>query len=157
VNLELDAETKCSNGMIEVLFALYNGASAVIVTGINPHSNGHIYNSANLTRKHTRFDRDILIGLLRQGYPIYTADRQVRMKSACRFGRATKNQDPRRHNKQAAIYNSDLPGLVNRDDPVQLKLPKNTKTIRAILFAKATVTLYGFVARSSATRASAQP
>ncbi|MBB2670684.1 UNVERIFIED_ORG: hypothetical protein GGE44_000225 [Rhizobium esperanzae] len=77
VNLELDAETKCSNGMIAVLFALYNGADAVIITGINPHSNGHIYNSANLTRKHTRFDREILIRLLRQGYPIYTADPQV--------------------------------------------------------------------------------
>ncbi|MBX4994118.1 hypothetical protein ABID08_003603 [Rhizobium binae] len=77
VNLELEAETKCSNGMIAVLFALYNGASAVIITGINPHSNGHLYNSANLTRKHTRFDRDILMRLLRQGYPIYTADPHV--------------------------------------------------------------------------------
>lgn len=77
VNLELDADTKCSNGIIAVMFALLNGASAVIITGINPHSTGHAYNAANLTRKHVRMDSEMLARLIRQGYPIYTADPQV--------------------------------------------------------------------------------
>jgi len=77
LNLELDAETKCSNGIVAVLFALYNGSKAVIISGINPHSIGHVYNSANLERKHVRTDSETLARLVRRGYPIYTADPQV--------------------------------------------------------------------------------
>ncbi|MDK4731557.1 membrane-anchored protein [Rhizobium sp. CNPSo 3490] len=77
LNLELDADTKCSNGVIAVLFALYNGATAVILSGINPNSTGHVYNSANLERKHVRMDSEMLARLVRLGYPIYTADPQV--------------------------------------------------------------------------------
>ncbi|MGG7576453.1 membrane-anchored protein [Rhizobium sp. Nf11,1] len=77
LNLELDADTKCSNGIIAVLFALYNGATAVILSGINPNSTGHVYNHANLERKHVRTDSETLVRLVRLGYPIYTADPQV--------------------------------------------------------------------------------
>ncbi|MGO4483784.1 membrane-anchored protein [Rhizobium pisi] len=77
LNLELDAETKCSNGIIAVLFALYNGATAVIISGINPHSAGHVYNGVNLARKHVRMDAETLARLVSLGYPIYTADPQV--------------------------------------------------------------------------------
>lgn len=77
LNLELDAETKCSNGVVAVIFALYNGATAVIISGINPHSAGHVYNGVNLARKHVRMDAKTLARLVRLGYPIYTADPQV--------------------------------------------------------------------------------
>ncbi|NEJ02642.1 membrane-anchored protein [Rhizobium leguminosarum] len=77
LNLELDAETKCSNGIIAALFALYNGATAVILSGINPHSAGHVYNGVNLARLHVRMDAEILARLVQLGYPVYTADPQV--------------------------------------------------------------------------------
>lgn len=73
-SLELDADSKCSNGINAVLFALYNGATAVIITGINPGSGGHAYNKVNLSRQHVRMDQEILTRLLQQGYPIFTTD-----------------------------------------------------------------------------------
>jgi hypothetical protein len=77
LNLELNAETKCSNGLIAVLFALHNGAKAVIITGINPHSAGHAYNGINLVRKHVQMDSEMLKRLVGLGCPIYTADPEV--------------------------------------------------------------------------------
>jgi hypothetical protein len=74
---ELDAISKCSNGVIAVLFALLNGATAVIISGINPNSTGHVYNQENLSRLHVEMDNEILLTLLRQGYPVYTADPEV--------------------------------------------------------------------------------
>ncbi|MCO4319596.1 membrane-anchored protein [Phyllobacterium sp. 21LDTY02-6] len=74
---ELDAYSKCSNGVIAVLFALYNGASAVIITGINPNSAGHIYNDANLSRSHVQTDSEVLLRLLEKGFPVYTTDPEV--------------------------------------------------------------------------------
>lgn len=76
-SLELDADSKCSNGINSVLFALHNGASAVIITGINPNSGGHAYNKENLSRLHVQMDAKILHSLMQQGYPIYTADPAV--------------------------------------------------------------------------------
>ncbi|NEJ03327.1 membrane-anchored protein [Rhizobium leguminosarum] len=76
-NLELDTETKCLNGIIAALFALYNGAAAVILSGINPHSAGHVYNRVNLARLHVRSGAEMLERLVRLGYPVYTADPQV--------------------------------------------------------------------------------
>lgn len=73
-SLELDADSKCSNGMNAVLFALHNGAPAVIITGINPNSAGHVYNQAGLTRLHTQMDKQLVAKLLEAGRPIYTAD-----------------------------------------------------------------------------------
>lgn len=73
-SLELDADSKCSNGMNAVLFALHNGAPAVIITGINPNSAGHVYNQAGLTRLHTQMDKQLVAKLLQTGRPIYTAD-----------------------------------------------------------------------------------
>ncbi|UXN60493.1 membrane-anchored protein [Phyllobacterium zundukense] len=75
--LELDAISKCSNGVIAVLFALLNGATAVIISGINPQSTGHVYNQENLSRLHVEMDSEILLTLLRKGYPVYTADPEV--------------------------------------------------------------------------------
>ncbi|MBB3452089.1 hypothetical protein FHT86_000345 [Rhizobium sp. BK313] len=74
---ELGADDKCSNGINAVLFALYNGATAVIITGINPASGGHIYNHANLARLHIQRDREILLRLMERGYPVFTADPTV--------------------------------------------------------------------------------
>jgi hypothetical protein len=74
---ELDAMSKCSNGVIAVLFALLNGATDVIISGINPNSTGHIYNRENLSRLHVQMDREMLLALVRQGYPVYTADPEV--------------------------------------------------------------------------------
>lgn len=74
---ELGADDKCSNGINAVLFALYNGATEVIITGINPDSGGHVYNQENLARLHVRKDRDVLQRLLARGYPIFTADSAV--------------------------------------------------------------------------------
>lgn len=73
-SLEVDAEAKCSNGVNAVLFALFHGAPAVIITGINPNSSGHAYNSAGLTRLHVQMDRMILERLLAAGNPIFTSD-----------------------------------------------------------------------------------
>jgi hypothetical protein len=74
---ELNADSKCSNGVNAVLFALYNGATAVIITGINPASGGHSYNQENLARQHVQMDKQVLQTLLRQGYPLYTTDPAV--------------------------------------------------------------------------------
>ena len=73
-SLELDADSKCSNGMNAVLFALYNGAPAVIITGINPNSAGHSYNQVGLARLHVHMDKELIARLLSQGRPIFTAD-----------------------------------------------------------------------------------
>jgi hypothetical protein len=74
---ELDADSKCSNGVNAVLFALHNGATAVIMTGINPASGGHSYNQENLARQHVQMDKQVLQTLLHQGYPLYTTDPAV--------------------------------------------------------------------------------
>jgi hypothetical protein len=76
-SFELDADSKCSNGINAVLFALYNGATAVIITGINPNSGGHAYNKVNLSRQHVRMDQEILLKLMQQGQPIFTTDPAV--------------------------------------------------------------------------------
>ena len=74
---ELGADDKCSNGINAVLFALYNGATEVIITGINPDSGGHVYNAENLTRLHVRKDREVLERLIERGYPVFTTDPSV--------------------------------------------------------------------------------
>lgn len=74
---ELGADDKCSNGINAVLFAIYNGATEVIITGINPDSGGHVYNTENLTRLHVRKDREVLERLLERGYPVFTTDPAV--------------------------------------------------------------------------------
>ncbi|GAA4326390.1 hypothetical protein GCM10023144_09820 [Pigmentiphaga soli] len=76
-SLELDAESKCSNGVNAVLFALYHGAPAVIITGIDPNSSGHVYNNAGEGRLHVQMDTIILQRLLAAGRPIFTADPAV--------------------------------------------------------------------------------
>ena len=74
---EQDKNYKCSNGVIAILFALYNGATAVVITGINPNSSGHIYNDVNLSRFHVQTDKEVLITLLERGFPLYTTDPEV--------------------------------------------------------------------------------
>lgn len=76
-SLELDAESKCSNGLNAVLFALYHGASAVIISGINPNSAGHSYNTVGLKRLHMGMDRMLIERLLKTGKPLFTADADV--------------------------------------------------------------------------------
>ena len=76
-SLELDTESKCSNGMNAVLFAFHNGAPAVIISGINPNSAGHAYNQAGLVRAHVQMDKGIVAKLLSENRPLYTADPAV--------------------------------------------------------------------------------
>ncbi|MBO9096826.1 MULTISPECIES: membrane-anchored protein [unclassified Rhizobium] len=76
-SFEMDTDSKCSNGINAVLFALYNGSTAVIITGINPNSGGHAYNQVNLSRQHVRMDQEILVRLMQQGYPVFTTDPSV--------------------------------------------------------------------------------
>ncbi len=77
LNFEISPESKYSNGVIAVMLALYSGAERVIISGINPASTGHIYNSENLHRKHSGPDMDALRHLLQRGFPVYTADPEV--------------------------------------------------------------------------------
>lgn len=76
-SLELDTNSKCSNGINAVLFALHNGASSVIITGINPNSAGHSYNQAGLVREHVQMDKSIVAKLLADKRPLFTADQKV--------------------------------------------------------------------------------
>ena len=46
MNSEEDNSVKFSNGLTAVFYALASGAPAVILTGIDPHSDGHFYNDA---------------------------------------------------------------------------------------------------------------
>ena len=77
LNLEIDDDMKFSNGITAVLYAITNGAQAVIITGINPSSSGHVYNDANLKRLHAGTDRQILELLVKRGYRLFTADAEV--------------------------------------------------------------------------------
>lgn len=75
--VELETEAKCSNGINAILFALHNGAPAVIVTGINPKATGHAYNQSNLPRFHSDMDSAVLQRLMARRYPVFTADAEV--------------------------------------------------------------------------------
>jgi len=77
LNLEIDDDMKFSNGITAVFYAIMNRAPAVIITGINPSSSGHIYNNENLKRLHANTDRHILETLVDRGYPLFTADAGV--------------------------------------------------------------------------------
>jgi hypothetical protein len=77
LNFEEDTESKFSNGITAVLYALLSGAKTVIISGINPASAGHVYNNLELARNHSQTDKDVLLYLRAQGYAIYTADPSV--------------------------------------------------------------------------------
>ena len=77
LNFELDASTKYSNGIVAVLLALHSGATAVILSGIDPSSSGHAYNTAGLVRKHGGPDMTMIKRLMHLKMPVYTADRNV--------------------------------------------------------------------------------
>lgn len=77
LNRELSRDERFSNGITGVLYALANKAPAVIISGINPASSGHIYNEANLKRQHADTDSLVLQSLIKRGAPIYTADPEV--------------------------------------------------------------------------------
>ncbi|MBZ9654685.1 membrane-anchored protein [Phyllobacterium lublinensis] len=77
LNVEIDDDMKFSNGITAVFYAIVSGAKAVIISGINPDSSGHVYNDANLKRLHAGTDKQILQALIDRGYPIYTADPNV--------------------------------------------------------------------------------
>jgi hypothetical protein len=76
-NTEVRTEDKCSNGLNAVLFALYHGAPQVIITGINPNSQGHSYNQTGLARAHVQMDKTVIRQLLADGRPLYTSDPHV--------------------------------------------------------------------------------
>lgn len=74
---ELDNAGKFSNGITAVLYAFNSGASAVVISGINPSSTGHDYNELGLRRLHSDMDRSILLKLHSRGAKIFTADPEV--------------------------------------------------------------------------------
>jgi hypothetical protein len=76
-NLVGNDDLKCSNGVTAVLYALYNGAPAVVISGIDPGSTGHVYNELGLVRRHADIDMETLRKLNADGFPIYTADPHV--------------------------------------------------------------------------------
>ncbi|WP_245419746.1 membrane-anchored protein [Phyllobacterium salinisoli] len=77
LNVEINDDMKFSNGITAVFYALLNGAKAVIITGIDPDSSGHIYNDANMKRLHAGTDKQILQALIDEGHPLFTADPHV--------------------------------------------------------------------------------
>ncbi len=76
-NLERDNAQKYSNGITAVLYAIAAGAPAVIISGIDPTSSGHIYNDLGLRRLHAATDASLLNELRLRGLPLYTADAHV--------------------------------------------------------------------------------
>lgn len=76
-NFEMHLEEKFSTGITAVLYALHNGAPAVIITGIDPGSHGHVYNKLNIDRMHISSDRSALLALSALGFPLYTSDPHV--------------------------------------------------------------------------------
>ena len=77
LNVEIDDNMKFSNGITAIFYAILSGAKAIIITGINPDSSGHVYNDANLKRLHAGTDKQILQALIDRGYPLFTADVEV--------------------------------------------------------------------------------
>ncbi|WP_347266804.1 hypothetical protein [Paracoccus sp. (in: a-proteobacteria)] len=74
LNLELEADSKWSNGIVAAALAIHSGARNVILTGINPKSSGHGYNALDLKRLHADSDLEALRLFLARGYPLHTAD-----------------------------------------------------------------------------------
>jgi len=77
LNLELEGEAKWSNGIVGAALALASGAANVILTGIDPLSKGHQYNSLNLSRMHRETDLQALQIFREQRLPVFTADPHV--------------------------------------------------------------------------------
>jgi hypothetical protein len=77
LNLELEVDSKWSNGIIAAALALHSGARHVILTGINPQSQGHGYNQLGLPRLHSASDMEALNLFMQKGLPVFTADPQV--------------------------------------------------------------------------------
>lgn len=77
LSLELEADSKWSNGVVAAALALHAGAARVILTGINPASRGHGYNGLALPRLHGATDAAALRGFAARGDPVFTADAAV--------------------------------------------------------------------------------
>lgn len=77
LNLELEAASKWSNGIVGAALALHSGAQCVILSGINPMSTGHAYNELGLPRLHASTDLEALNAMRAAGYPVFTADAAV--------------------------------------------------------------------------------
>lgn len=77
LNEEEDNSVKFSNGLTAVFYALVSGAPAVILSGIDPYSEGHFYNEAGPKRLHVGTDLALIEELRRRGAPIFTADPHV--------------------------------------------------------------------------------
>ncbi len=76
-HLEIEAEKKFSNGITAMLYAFNSGARQVIISGINPTSSGHAYNTLNLERQHSTVDTQIIRKLMDGGRQIFTSDALV--------------------------------------------------------------------------------
>ncbi|MFH5774243.1 hypothetical protein ACHFJ0_08305 [Paracoccus sp. NGMCC 1.201697] len=77
LNVELEADTKWSNGIVGAALAIHSGAANVILTGIDPASTGHAYNDLAHPRLHASMDLGALKIFRQRGYPLFTADPHV--------------------------------------------------------------------------------
>jgi hypothetical protein len=73
-NPENSIDTRYSNGITGVLFAFFNGAREVIISGIDPGSSGHVHGTADRARQHVEIDAAVMAELLRSGRQLYTSD-----------------------------------------------------------------------------------
>jgi len=81
LNLEMEGEAKWSNGIVGAALAINSGAANVILTGIDPLSKGHNYNSLDLSRMHKETDLEALQTFCEQRLPIFTADPHVALST----------------------------------------------------------------------------
>ncbi len=93
---EGDNEAKFSNGITAVLYAFHNNAPAVVITGIDPFSSGHVYNTLNKERLHTNMDVQILRELSQRGLPLFTSDPRVSESVGLPLWEGAQSPDKRR-------------------------------------------------------------
>lgn len=76
-NPEEAIAARYSNGITGVLLAFHNGARQVIISGIDPGSDGHAHGTAGYARQHGEVDIQVIRSLRAQGRQLYTADPRV--------------------------------------------------------------------------------
>jgi len=75
---EADApENRISNGVFAACYALYHGASEVILSGISLTLDGHFYMTRTRPRRHITTDTEALIAMRTRGWPVKTSEADV--------------------------------------------------------------------------------
>jgi hypothetical protein len=119
---ELDNARKFSHGMTAVLYALNGGASAVVISGINPGSTGHVYNNLGLRRLHSDMDRSILLKLHGRGANIFTADPEVAVSTGLPLWQGNISDQQGMRMVDSRLQSPVPPSAGSRSDPLPLTL-----------------------------------